>query len=54
MQASIYQLVNTEGTVEEIAYKSGFSTRNYFCKVFKKIHHYTPLEYKKLILSNKS
>ncbi len=33
-------------TLSEIAYKTGFNTPNYFCKVFRREFHCTPKEYR--------
>ena len=38
-------LVNTELSVDEVAVKVGFANASYFCKVFKSITGYTPLEF---------
>ncbi len=39
-------LTETDMTLEEIAYAAGFSSRNYFCTVFKSITNYPPSEYR--------
>lgn len=38
---------NTDLTISEIAYRSGFSSTNYFCNVFKKENGITPKEFRK-------
>ena len=40
-------LKKTEMSIDEIAFSSGFSTRNYFCTVFKKFIGVSPLVYRK-------
>lgn len=43
-------LISTNLSIEEISYKTGFSTPSYFIKVFKKSEHCTPHQYRKLML----
>ena len=46
-------LISTNMTVEEISYKVGYSYPSYFIKLFKRLEHCTPLEYRKqTILEN--
>lgn len=45
-------LISTNMTTEEISSKVGFSYPSYFIKVFKRIVQNTPLQYRKLMLSN--
>lgn len=44
---SVFLLLNTSMTNEEIAAGCGFSCGNYFCKVFKKASGLSPAEYRK-------
>lgn len=39
-------LAQTDRSVEEIAFATGFSSRNHFCTAFKKHYQKTPLEYR--------
>lgn len=39
-------LYSTDHSVEEIAYETGFSSRNHFCTVFRSITGMTPLSYR--------
>ena len=38
-------LINSEGSIEEIAVAVGFANSSYFCKVFKTITGLTPSEF---------
>lgn len=40
-------LVNTDLNISEVVYAIGFTSRSYFCKIFKKRYHCSPKEYKK-------
>ncbi len=40
-------LEKTELSIDEIAFNAGFSTRNHFCTVFKKLMSVSPLVYRK-------
>ena len=44
---SVFLLLNTGLSVEEIASSCGFSCGNYFCKVFRKASGLSPAEYRK-------
>ena len=44
---SVFLLLNTTMTIEEIAAGCGFSCGNYFCKVFKKASGLSPAEYRR-------
>lgn len=46
IQSAMYDLLNTEEHLEEIAKKNGFSNANYFGKVFKKEVGVTPIQYR--------
>lgn len=43
-------LLSTNLSIEEISYKTGFSTPSYFIRVFKKSEHCTPHQYRKLMI----
>lgn len=45
-------LMTTEETIADISNKCGFSTPEYFGKMFKKYNHCTPTEYKKYKTNN--
>jgi AraC-like DNA-binding protein len=45
-------LINTDLTVAEIAYNTGFKTASNFNKLFKKINGYRPTEYRQAIARN--
>lgn len=47
IQSSINDLLNTNENLEAIANKNGFSSGNYFCKVFRKSVGMSPIEYRK-------
>lgn len=47
LERSMQLLLNTDLTIEQIAKKCGFSCANYFTKVYKKLLHITPSEYRK-------
>ena len=40
-------LVNTNKTVTNIAYETGFSDVGYFCRTFRKYYHQTAMSYRK-------
>lgn len=42
------EMLKTDMSISEIAYKTGFSSLSYFNKVFKKQKRYTPSAYKKI------
>ena len=46
---ALYLLKNTQMSIKEIAYATGFSDPSYFCKMFKKKHLKTPQEARKLL-----
>lgn len=46
---ALYLLKNSQMSIKEIAYATGFSTPSYFCKMFKKKHFKTPQEARKLL-----
>lgn len=43
-------LVYSEFSIKEVGEKCGFQNTNYFCKVFKKYEHITPLEYRNSVI----
>ena len=43
-------LTTTTRSIEEIATHTGFSSRNYFCTVFKRLYGISPLQYRKQTL----
>ena len=47
-------LVNTNKTVTNIAYETGFSDAGYFCRIFRKNYRQTAMEYRKKLRSNQS
>lgn len=47
-------LVNTNKTVTNIAYETGFSDAGYFCRIFRKHYRQTAMEYRKKLRSNQS
>lgn len=47
LEHGMYLLINTDTPIQEIAQQCGFSCANYFTKVYKKIFHTTPTEYRK-------
>ena len=47
MNRAKVMLMNTNETLDSIALSSGYSSSNYFCKIFKKYMGMTPSEYKK-------
>ncbi len=49
IQSALFELLNSNHTVEAIAQNNGFTNGNYFCKVFKRHMGVSPLEYKRLI-----
>lgn len=46
IQAAIFDLLNTEDSLDTIALRNGFSSGNYFCKVFRSHVGETPTEYR--------
>lgn len=46
-------LSNPEIPIKEIAYSTGYSTPQYFCRVFKKAYGFTPQKYRNIFLGNK-
>jgi len=48
IEVSKYLLTNSNKTISEIAYDSGFNDMSYFIKTFKKISNISPLKYRKL------
>ena len=46
IQAAIFDLLNTEDSLDTIAARNGFSSGNYFCKVFRGHVGETPTEYR--------
>jgi two-component system response regulator YesN len=46
MEKALYYLETTDLTVQQIASKVGFSDANYFSRMFKKYHQYSPTEYR--------
>lgn len=47
IEHSMYLLLNTDMTIDSIAKNCGFACGNYFSKVFKKMLHLTPHEYRR-------
>ena len=47
-------LVNTNKTVANIAYETGFSDVGYFCRTFRKYYHQTAMSYRKNFGSNQA
>ena len=47
LQRAALELVSTDHTVTEIAFRCGFSDGNYFKDAFKKKYGVTPREYRK-------
>lgn len=47
IQAAKELLTGSDMTIEEIAYKTGFCTASYFCKLFKRYEGITPSRFKK-------
>ncbi|MEL7530394.1 MAG: helix-turn-helix transcriptional regulator [Bacteroidota bacterium] len=41
---------NAQSSLTEVAYMSGFSDQSHFCRVFKQVFGYTPLQYRKKFL----
>lgn len=48
MEHAMHLLLNTDLKIDLIAKKCGFSSGNYFSKVFKKHVHLTPIEYRRI------
>ncbi len=46
LQRAVELIRHSRDTFAEIAYKSGFNTPNYFCKVFRQAFGCTPKEYR--------
>lgn len=46
LQHAMHLLLNTDITIQKIADECGFSCGNYFAKVFKKVLHTTPAQYR--------
>lgn len=46
LNAAKVQLQNDQPSIEKIAKNVGFSSANYFCRVFKKNFHVTPMQYR--------
>ena len=49
MEQAIELLRSTSMAIKQIAYKLGFESENYFCRLFKKMEGVTPMEFKKRI-----
>ncbi len=47
IEFSEYLLKNTELPINEIAIRSGYTDFGYFCRLFKSLHHMTPIQYRK-------
>lgn len=47
LEHAMHLLLNTNINIDKIAEECGFSSRNYFSKVYKKVLHVTPAEYRK-------
>jgi AraC-like DNA-binding protein len=50
MSRACHSLLNTDNTVAEIAYQTGFKTASNFNKLFRKFNGNSPTEYRKTIL----
>jgi len=48
IQAAMYELLNTNDRIEIIARRTGFSTANYFCKVFRRHVGASPIQYRNM------
>lgn len=47
------ELLSTRGiTIKDIAYSAGYSTPQYFCRVFKKAYGFTPQKYRDILFGN--
>lgn len=46
-------MADSEKSIKEITYEVGYHDPNYFSKVFKKLSHVSPKEYRKLLIGNK-
>ena len=44
-------LANTDLNISEVVYSIGFTSRSYFCKIFKQKYHCNPSDYKKRLQS---
>lgn len=47
LQAAMNDLLNTQDSLELVAHRSGFSSGNYFCKVFRRYLNMSPAEYRR-------
>ena len=52
LEHAMHLMINTNITIEKIAEKCGYSCGNYFSKVFRKVLHISPAEYRKLHKTN--
>jgi AraC-like DNA-binding protein len=52
LQLACRWLLTTTRSIEEISSNTGFSSRNYFCTVFKRFYGVSPLQYRKQYLTN--
>ena len=50
---SIQLLINSNQTILEIAYATGFTNENQFIQTFKKYYHLTPGNFRKLLFEDK-
>jgi AraC-like DNA-binding protein len=47
------ELLSNRGiTIKDIAYSAGYSTPQYFCRVFKKAYGFTPQKYRDILFGN--
>ena len=51
LQYSKELLINSQDTIEEIAYECGFCTSSYFCKLFKRYEGISPTQFRRNISS---
>lgn len=47
LEHGMHLLLNTDESIEKIAEECGFSSANYFTKVYKRVLHITPSEYRR-------
>jgi len=46
LEKSVFLIRTTDLTISEVVYSVGFTSRSYFCKIFKKNYHCSPKEFK--------
>lgn len=47
LEHAVQLLLNTDASIQEISADCGFSSSNYFTKIYKKVLHITPTQYRK-------